>query len=109
MRVQSFVVAAVLLAPVVAACSVALLCAVLCNPVVFAQDCWWSRVVLFVALEFVDDPRLNLELSASASLRTYSPVVWKVPCARIGTVHKASLNRCDVAKVLILCALHGSG
>ena len=53
------------------------------NNVVFARGCSRSRVVLVDALEPLDDPRLDLKLSASPAALAYSPVAWRIACARV--------------------------
>ena len=55
----------------------------LVNNVVFARGCSRSMVVLADALEPLDDPRLDLKLSASPAALAHSPVAWRVACARV--------------------------
>ena len=53
------------------------------QPSVLRKAAAGSRIVLVDALEPLDDPRLDLKLSASPAALAYSPVAWRIACARV--------------------------
>ena len=77
--------------PVEAAISAALVQAGLRSIVVLARGCCRFRVVLFDALEPVDDPQLVLKLFASFVSLAHAPGCRQYACARM-TVRSARVT-----------------